>query len=165
MAPMPTRYVSERFVGRERELSRLAVALDAAADGRSPRVVIGGAGGVGVTRLLDETVRRVGRLADPFRVVRCTSVPARRYAAYAPVAAGLRPWLTGLDDAELRRIVGPGAEPLATLLPELGPRLGTAMERRRRRSIPAPLTKPDPSRIRLFGSGVALLKEAVKSRP
>ena len=135
MTSMPTGYVSERFVGRERELSRLAVALDAAADGRSPRVVIGGAGGIGVSRLVDETVRRVGRLAEPFRVVRCTAVPARRYAAYAPVAAGLRPWLTSLDDAELRRIVGPGAEPLATLLPELAPRLGTAMDRRRREGV------------------------------
>jgi DNA-binding CsgD family transcriptional regulator/tetratricopeptide (TPR) repeat protein len=129
------RYVSERFVGRERELSRLAVALDAAADGRSPRVVIGGAGGIGVTRLVDETVRRVGRLAEPFRVVRCTAVPARRYAAYAPVAAGLRSWLLSLEDSELRRIVGPGAEPLATLLPELAARLGTAMDRHRRDGI------------------------------
>ena len=132
---MPTRYVSERFVGRERELSRLAVALDSAAGGRSPRVVIGGAGGTGVTRLIDETVRRVGRLAEPFRVVRCTSVSARRYAAYAPVAAGLRPWLASLEDGELRRVVGPGAEPLATLLPELAPRLGAAMERRRRAGV------------------------------
>src|SRR5258705_5476479 len=59
---MATRYVSERFVGRERELSRLAVALDAATDGRSPRVLIGGPGGTGVSRLVDETVRRVDRL-------------------------------------------------------------------------------------------------------
>src|SRR5437867_4290173 len=82
--------------------------------------------------LADETVRRVGRLADSFRVVRCRAASARRYAAYAPIAAGLRPWLAEVDDTELARIVGPGAEPLATLLPELGPRLGAAMQRRRR---------------------------------
>jgi DNA-binding CsgD family transcriptional regulator/tetratricopeptide (TPR) repeat protein len=132
---MATRYVSERFVGRERELSRLAVALDSATEGRSPRVLIGGAGGTGVSRLVDETVRRVGRLDSPFRVVRCTAFAARRYAAYAPIADGLRPWLASLDDAELRRVVGPGAEPLATLLPELGPRLGGAMDRHRRAGI------------------------------
>jgi len=132
---MATRYVSERFVGRERELSRLAVALDAATDGRSPRVLIGGPGGTGVSRLVDETVRRVDRLAEPFRVVRCTAYAARRYAAYAPIAAGLRPWLASLDDAELRRVIGPGTEPLVTLIPELGPRLGAATARRRRDGI------------------------------
>jgi DNA-binding CsgD family transcriptional regulator/tetratricopeptide (TPR) repeat protein len=132
---MATRYTSERFVGRGRELSRLAVALDSASDGRSPRVLIGGAGGSGVSRLVDETVRRVGRLETPFRVVRCTAFPARRWAAYAPVADGLRPWLAALDDAELRRVVGSGAEPLATLLPHLAPRLGDLMRRRRRDGI------------------------------
>jgi DNA-binding CsgD family transcriptional regulator/tetratricopeptide (TPR) repeat protein len=132
---MATRYTSERFVGRERELSRLAVALDSASDGRSPRVLIGGAGGSGVSRLVDETVRRVGRLEKPFRVVRCTAFAARRWAAYAPIADGLRPWLAGLDDSELRRVVGPGAEPLATLLPELAPRLGSLMDRHRREGI------------------------------
>jgi DNA-binding CsgD family transcriptional regulator/tetratricopeptide (TPR) repeat protein len=132
---MATRYVSERFVGRERELSRLAVALDAASDGRSPRVLVGGAGGSGVSRLVDETVRRVGRLDEPFLVVRCTSYAARRHAAYAPVADGLRSWLSEVDDDELRRIVGPGAEPIATLLPELGPRLGPLLDRRRRAGV------------------------------
>ena len=131
---MATRYVSERFVGRERELSRLAVALDSAGNGRSPRVLIGGAGGSGVSRLVDETVRRVGRLDTPFRVVRCTAFAARRWAAYAPIADGLRPWLAGLDDSELRRVVGPGAEPLATLLPELAPRLSVALLRSRPRA-------------------------------
>ena len=83
---MGTRYVSERLVGRERELSRLAIALDGASDGRSPRVLIGGPGGVGVSRLVDETVRRVARLDEPFRVVRCTAYAGLRHAANAPVA-------------------------------------------------------------------------------
>jgi len=132
---MAVRYVSERFVGRERELSRLAVALDAASGGRSPRVLIGGAGGAGVSRLIDETVRRVSRVDEPFRVVRCTAYAATRHAAYAPVAAGLGPWLAEVSDEELRRIVGPGAEPIATLLPELAPRLGALLERRRRAGV------------------------------
>ena len=59
---MPAKFSSERFVGRERELSHLAVALEAAADGRSPRLLVSGRGGVGVSRLVTEAVRRVGRL-------------------------------------------------------------------------------------------------------
>jgi DNA-binding CsgD family transcriptional regulator/tetratricopeptide (TPR) repeat protein len=120
---MPGPSVSERFVGRERELSRLAVALDAAAQGRSPRVLLAGSGGIGVTRLVDETVRRVGRLSEPFQVIRCRAVAPHAMAAYAPIAEGLAPWLGSFDDRELARIVGPGAEPLARLLPELAGRL------------------------------------------
>src|SRR5262245_10518516 len=66
-ALMPARLSSERFVGRERELSHVAVALEAAADGRSPRLLVSGAGGVGVSRLVSEAVRRVGRLGEPFQ--------------------------------------------------------------------------------------------------
>ena len=44
-------------------------------------------------------------------------------AAYAPLADGLALWLSTFDDAELARVVGPGAEPLARLLPDLATRL------------------------------------------
>jgi DNA-binding CsgD family transcriptional regulator/tetratricopeptide (TPR) repeat protein len=120
---MPARSVSERFVGRERELSRLALALDAAVQGRSPRLLLAGSGGIGLTRLMDETIQRVGRAGLPFRVVRCRAVAPHAMGAYSSVAAGLEPWLASLDQPELDRIVGPGAEPLARLLPGLAGRL------------------------------------------
>jgi len=132
---MPARFSSERFVGRERELSHLAVALEAAADGRSPRLLLSGAGGVGVSRLVSEAVRRVGRLSEPFQVVRCTAVPARNRAAYGPIVEGFTPWLAALDDAELGRVAGPGAEPIARILPSVAPRLGSAIRHARRESI------------------------------
>ncbi|HJW21360.1 MAG TPA: AAA family ATPase [Candidatus Limnocylindrales bacterium] len=137
---MPARFISDRFVGRERELSRLAVALEAAAEGRSPRILLAGSGGIGVSRLVSETIRRVERLDGSFRVVRCRAVPAHAAAAYAPIAEGLGRWLATLDDAELQRIVGPGAEPLARLLPDLAPRLGYGADapRPRRREAIAP---------------------------
>src|SRR5207244_7852229 len=87
-APMPARFSSERFVGRERELSHLAVALEAAAQGRSPRRLLSGGGGVGVRRRVTEEGRRVGRLSEPFQVVRCTAVPARNRAAYGSIVEG-----------------------------------------------------------------------------
>jgi tetratricopeptide (TPR) repeat protein/DNA-binding CsgD family transcriptional regulator len=120
---MPGRLLSEHFVGRERELSRLAVALDAALHGQSQRVLLAGAGGIGVSRLVGETIRRVRRLPEPFQVVHCRAVGPHRMAAYASISAGLEPWLAGLDDDELGRIVGPGGEALARLLPELASRL------------------------------------------
>ena len=137
-AGMPGRHVTEHFVGRERELSRLAVALEAAASGHSPRVLISGRGGIGVSRLVDETARRVGRLAQPFHVIRCRAVPAHAMAAYGAIADGLGAWLATLDDLELSRVVGPGAEPLSRLLPELAPRLGADAVVSRRREAIAP---------------------------
>ena len=121
---MPGGTVSERFVGRERELSRLAVAIDAAVQGRSPRVLVAGAGGMGVSRIVDETVRRVGRLAEPFQVVRCRAVAPHAMAAYAPIVEGFGPWLASLDTDELARVVGPWSEPFARLLPGIAERLG-----------------------------------------
>ena len=120
---MPGRSVSERFVGRERELSRLAVALDSALHGHSQRVLLASAGGIGVSRLVEETIRRVEHLPEPFQVVHCRAVAPHAMAAYASIAEGLGPWLTGFADPELARIVGPGGEPLARLLPGLAPRL------------------------------------------
>ena len=88
---MPAKFSAERFVGRERELSHLAVALEAAADGRSPRILLSGRGGAGVSRLVSEAVRRVGQISRPFQVVRCTAVPARRNKESGPIPEGFAP--------------------------------------------------------------------------
>ena len=119
-APMPARYRSDRFVGRAREISRLAVALEAAAEGQSRRLLIAGPGGVGVSRLIDESVLRVGRLSEPFAVLRWRAWAGRTREPYAPVIAGLRAFLSGLEAGERARILGPGADAIATLLPDLG---------------------------------------------
>ena len=132
---MPAKFSSERFVGRERELSHLAVALEAAADGRSPRLLVSGRGGVGASRLVTEVVRRVGRLSRPFTVIRCTAVPARDRAAYGPIIEGLTPWLASLDAEALKRAVGPGAEPISRLLPAIAPRLVGEIHHARRQAI------------------------------
>ncbi len=132
---MPARFSSERFVGRERELSHLAVALEAAADGRSPRLLLSGRGGVGVSRLVSEAVRRVGRISQPFAVIRCTAVPARGRAAFGPIIEGLSPWLGAFGQEELARVTGPGAEPIARLMPGLAPRLAGEIRHARRESI------------------------------
>ncbi|MEW5990221.1 MAG: AAA family ATPase [Chloroflexota bacterium] len=116
---MPATLRSERFVGREREIARIAVALEAAAAGHSQRVLISGPGGTGVSRLVDESIRRVGRLAEPFTILRWRAVAGRSGEAYAPVIDGLRPFLADLPQAERSRLLGPGAEALATLLPEV----------------------------------------------
>ena len=157
---MPARFSSERFVGRERELSHLAVALEAAADGRSPRILVSGAGGIGVSRLVSEAVRRVGRLSEPFQVVRCAAVPARARAAYGPIVEGFTAWLAALEDAELQRVAGAGAEPVARILPAIAPRLGGAIRHARRESI-----APERRGAWIAESVQGLLERAGERRP
>ncbi len=130
-AGMPARYRSERFIGREREISRLAVALDAAADGRTGRLLLTGPGGIGVSRLIDEAARRVERLSHPFSVIRCRATAGRAAVPYAPIAEGLRHFLSELEDAELRRVLGPAIEPLGRLVPELSARFDAPPRPRR----------------------------------
>lgn len=120
MARMVASLRSARFVGREREIARIAVALEAAADGRSRRVLVSGAGGTGVSRLLDESVQRIGRLVEPFTVLRWRAVTGRSGEPYAPVIDGLGPYFAAVGEAERRRLLGPGAEALSLLFPELG---------------------------------------------
>jgi DNA-binding CsgD family transcriptional regulator/tetratricopeptide (TPR) repeat protein len=121
---MPARYTSEGFVGRERELARLAIAFDGAANGRSTTLVLGGTGGVGASRLLDETERRLGALPQPFIVVRGRPTAAERADPYAPIVAGLTPVLAALGDDDLVALIGPGSAELGRLFPALAPRLG-----------------------------------------
>ena len=120
---MPARFSSARFVGRERELARLAGVLEAAVDGRSSTMLISGSGGLGISRLLDETERRIALLPEPLLVVRCRARPGRAGDPFAPVSEGLGRLVAGLPDEELARVAGTGAEELAKLLPGVVGRL------------------------------------------
>ena len=123
---------SDRFVGRGRELARIAAALDGAAAGRSTTLLVAGSGGIGSSRLIDETSRRLAALAEPFIVIRGRADETRRGDPYAPVVAGLTPVLAALDDASFARIVGPAVADLRRFFPALDrriERLGASPER------------------------------------
>src|SRR5947207_266554 len=94
-------FTSARFVGRERELQRLAVALDRAASGRPTAVLVAGSSGIGISRLLGEAQKRLAALSEPFTVLRGQPVAATLGRPYAPVVAGLAPILEGSTDDAL----------------------------------------------------------------
>ena len=135
-ADMPSERSSARFVGRDRELSRIALALEAAVEGQSRRLVVSGPGGVGVSRLIDESVRRIGRLAQPFTVLRWRAHAGRSLDPYATVVDGLRTFLGALDEAERSRTLGQATDALSRLVPEFfegrpaGPTLKVGPDRR-----------------------------------
>lgn len=123
---MTSRSTSARFVGRGRELARLATALESAANGRASVVSVTASGGMGVSRLLDDVAARLDGLPEPMTVIRGAGTRARRGFPFGPLIDGLAPLLADLPEADLASLTGPAAEELAKLLPDLSPRLEAA---------------------------------------
>ena len=121
---MPATYTSARFVGREEAFASLAAALDDAAHGRTRTVLLDGTAGVGVTRLLDEAIDRIGALREPLTVLRAAAWPARVDEPYGPIVRAIGPTLLrDLPDDGLADLLGPATSEVVRLLPDLEPRL------------------------------------------
>jgi predicted ATPase/DNA-binding CsgD family transcriptional regulator len=118
-------FTSARFVGRERELQRLAVALDHAESGRPTAVLVSGSSGIGISRLLAEAQKRLAGLSEPFTVLHGQATAATLGRPYAPIVAGLAPILEAASDETLASLAGPAAPQLARLVPSLAPRLAS----------------------------------------
>ena len=114
---------SERFIGRERAMERIALGLQGIADGRPSTLLLSGTSGTGLTRLLAETSRRVAALAEPFAAIHGVSTPATSGVPYAPVTTALQRLLTPLPDDALATLVGPSGDSIARLVPAIEPRL------------------------------------------
>jgi DNA-binding CsgD family transcriptional regulator/tetratricopeptide (TPR) repeat protein len=116
---MGGRVASPTFVGRIEELQTLEAARRRAADGDPTVVLVGGEGGVGKTRLVDELSRRC--LADGTRVLEGGCVPVGDGGLpYAPIVEALRALLADLGADAVRGLVGPSWPEVARLLPALG---------------------------------------------
>jgi DNA-binding CsgD family transcriptional regulator/tetratricopeptide (TPR) repeat protein len=110
------------FVGRERELARLADGLERAAGGDIQRISLQGPAGIGVTRLLSELEARLADLPD-IVVARGIASEPRSGVPYDALASALRYALARLPDERLLDVVGPAGYDLAILLPDLAERL------------------------------------------
>jgi DNA-binding CsgD family transcriptional regulator/tetratricopeptide (TPR) repeat protein len=114
---------SDRFVGRERQLERIAAGLQSAVDGHPSALLLSGSAGIGLSRLLGETRRRIGTLSEPFADVHGVAVPATSGVPYAPVTAALGRLLTPISDEMLATLVGTTGDAIARLVPSLRSRL------------------------------------------
>jgi DNA-binding CsgD family transcriptional regulator/tetratricopeptide (TPR) repeat protein len=158
---MAAKFTSTRFVGRERELARIAIALEATADGRSTTLLVAGAGGVGVSRLLTETRRRLAGLPEPFEVIRCRARPGRSGDPYAPVGVALTRLLDRVPDADLPALFETGAQEILRLVPDAQARLATLG------LVPVRRTTIDPERrqTRMLEAILGLLTRLGERRP
>ena len=117
------RLSSELFVGREGLIERIAAGLQGAADGKPNTLVLSGTAGLGLSRLLGETRRRIASLPEPFASVRGVALPATSGVPYAPITSALEDLLAPLPDETLAALVGPTGDALARLVPGIKPRL------------------------------------------
>ena len=119
MNDVATRISSLQFVGRGEELEQLAAAFKSAeADERATAVMLGGEAGVGKTRLVAELAGRVREAEGLVLVGSCldlTNAPL----PFGPVVQVLRSLSRVLDPEALELVIGPAAEVLDRLLPEL----------------------------------------------
>ncbi|HEX3428134.1 MAG TPA: LuxR C-terminal-related transcriptional regulator [Candidatus Limnocylindrales bacterium] len=120
---MPASMSSARFIGRDAAFARLAPSLEEAADGDATTVLVHGAGGIGVSRFLDEAASRLRGIDRPFVVLTGRSYRAGVDEPYGAILRALRPAFRAAPDDELARLLGPATEDVVRLLPDLQARL------------------------------------------
>jgi DNA-binding CsgD family transcriptional regulator/tetratricopeptide (TPR) repeat protein len=152
---------SDRFVGRERQLERIAVGLQGAVDGKPSALVLSASAGMGLSRLLGETRRRIGTLGEPFANVHGVAVPATSGVPYAPVTAALENLLAPISDEMLATLVGPTGDAIARLVPSQRSRLGDLELLPDRPPIPA----PEWREARMFEAVLGLLERLGERQP
>ncbi|GAA5152101.1 hypothetical protein GCM10023340_31860 [Nocardioides marinquilinus] len=139
-----------RLVGRERELARLAEAVDRAAAGTATPVAVVGEAGIGKSRLLEEAAGLAARRGALVAWGRCWQHEG------APV---LWPWLQALeslvdqlgrvDPGALDRALGGRGAGVAALVPALADRTPSA---------PPPVTPSDGAQLVLYAAVAAFLE-------
>ncbi len=105
------------FIGRAREVGELADACDAAALGRGTLVLLSGDGGVGKTRLVQESAERVR--ARGWQVAVGRAFPLETAIPYATFADALEPLLSALEPGVMMRLTRGDRALLAALAPQL----------------------------------------------
>jgi DNA-binding CsgD family transcriptional regulator/tetratricopeptide (TPR) repeat protein len=149
------------LVGRERELGRLATALERAADGEARLILVAAPTGRGATRLVEELAERISALPDAATTLIGTGQAPLAGVPYAPVLEALGRAVERADDAYLEELLGSAAYDLARLIPELAGRLDAIGSR-----VDAPpILAPDRRQGRFLEGILQLLGRFGEQRP
>ena len=143
------------FVGREREMAELKVALDEAISGRGRLVMLAGEPGIGKTR----TVQELADIAEErgVKVLWGRSLEQQGSPPYWPWVQIIRSYVREREAEQLRSEMGSGAAAIAEIVPEVRQQLAG-------RETPVELD-PEQARFRLFDSITTFLKNAASSQP
>lgn len=116
--------VSPVFIGRKAEMTALARLTERARAGDTAFALIGGEAGIGKTRLVREFGERSAALGFVVLTGQCVELGGEGLPL-APLVDALRALVKATAPDVLADVLGPAAEGLARLLPELAP--GTAV--------------------------------------
>jgi ATP/maltotriose-dependent transcriptional regulator MalT len=117
---MDVRVSSPVFVGRSEELGRLRAALDAARDGQSQKVLVGGEAGVGKTRLVSEFTDAARASGALVLSGGCIDL-GERGVPYGPIVEAVRTWARDTPEEGIDAVLGHGRTELARIVPGLAP--------------------------------------------
>jgi class 3 adenylate cyclase len=143
------RVLCPTFIGRDSELSALEDALLAALRGDGGVVILGGEAGMGKTRLVGELTSRAHRLRCVVMSGACSE--AELSLPYLPFLEAIGNRLTTEDTDALRARLGPAAEELGQLFPQLG----------RPSAAGGDATQ---AKLRMFEAILLLLRDAARGR-
>jgi DNA-binding CsgD family transcriptional regulator/tetratricopeptide (TPR) repeat protein len=138
LAEVERRRSSPVFVGRRRELERLALALAEAAAGRPSTMLVAGDAGIGKSRLVGEflALARASPAAPVILEGGCTDLGGTGLP-YEPIIEALRSLVGQLDPSDLEAAIGVAGPGLAPLLRDViatdapGESMDPAMDRQR----------------------------------
>ena len=142
------------FVGRQRELDRLKVALEEALSGRGRVVMLAGEPGIGKTRTAQELTSYAETLGAQVLWGRCYEEEGA--PPYWPFIQPIRSYAQQRDAEQLQSEMGPGAADIAEIVTEVRDKLPHLK--------PPPALEPEQARFRLFDSPT-FLKNAALSQP
>jgi len=142
------RVLCEALVGREAEISLLEDALLAALRGDGGVVIVGGEAGMGKTRLVADLVDRARRRGCVVVSGACSE--AELSLPYLPFLEAIGNHLAKTDVVALRERLGPAAEELAQLFPQMGRAAATSADAQQ-------------AKHRLFESILLLLHDAARA--
>jgi class 3 adenylate cyclase len=147
-AEEPTAFLTAPpFVGRDEEMARIAGLFHRAQAGEGALVMVVGEPGIGKTRMAEE-LAELAR-GEGTRVLAGRCYEGEWAPPYGPFGEAIETYARAVTPEELRRDLGPGAPPLARLVPSLRERLPDIAE-------PIPL-QADEERFRLFDAVSQLL--------
>jgi len=150
-----TRLAGGVFVGRDKELHQLRVALHDAVSGKGRLLLVVGEAGTGKTRLTEQLETYAKIRGAQVLVGRCYEGPGM--PAYWPWVQIVRAYMQGKRASRLDSVMGPAAADIAQVVPEVRERLP---------DLPLPpALEPSQARFRLFDSMTLYLKNAAKLRP
>ncbi len=151
----PTQPSDSGFVGRDREMADLRVALDEALSGHGRLVMLVGEPGIGKTRLAQE----LASLAEQrgAQILWGRSYEEEGAPPYWPWVQTLRTYIQQKDSKQLASEMGPGAADIAELVSEVRAKLPDLE--------PPPALEPEQARFRLFDSITTFLRNTAQTQP